>query len=52
VVAGPDGARTFSISPLAFSDLLDAHPAIARALLPVLTTRLRRAEAARVASTD
>lgn len=44
IVAGEDGARTFTVSPLAFSELLDAHPEIARALLPVLTARLRSAE--------
>ena len=50
VTAGPDGARTFSISPLAFSDLLDAHPAIARALLPALTAHIRRIESAHAAA--
>jgi CRP-like cAMP-binding protein len=52
VVAGPDGVRTFSISPLAFSEILDAHPSVARALLPVLTARIRRIEAALAPSTD
>ncbi len=52
VVAGPGGARTFSISPLAFSEILDAHPAVSRALLPVLTARIRRLEAAGAAAGD
>ncbi len=52
VVAGPEGARTFSISPLAFSDILDAHPAVARSLLPMLTARIRRLEAERAAAQD
>lgn len=47
VVAGPEGARTFSVSPLAFSQLLDAHPGISRTLLTVLTARIRRIEAGR-----
>ncbi|MBK9738843.1 MAG: cyclic nucleotide-binding domain-containing protein [Actinobacteria bacterium] len=47
VVAGAEGARTFSVSPLAFSELLDAHPGISRTLLSVLTARIRRIEAER-----
>jgi len=50
VVAGPDGAQTFTVSPLAFSDLLDRHPGVARALLPALTARIRRIEAATTTS--
>jgi CRP/FNR family transcriptional regulator, cyclic AMP receptor protein len=46
VVAGPEGIRTLAMSPLTFSQLLDAHPEIARKLLPVLTARIRRIEAA------
>jgi CRP/FNR family transcriptional regulator, cyclic AMP receptor protein len=46
VVAGPDGVQTFAVSPLAFSELLDAHPEISRQLLTVLTARIRRIEAA------
>lgn len=46
VVAGPDGCETFTVSPVAFSGLLDAHPEIARTLLKTLTARIRRLEAA------
>jgi CRP/FNR family transcriptional regulator, cyclic AMP receptor protein len=46
VVAGPDGVQTFAVSPLSFSELLDAHPEISRQLLTVLTARIRRIEAA------
>lgn len=46
VVAGHSGAKVFTISPLAFSSLMDADPRVARLLLPVLTARIRRAEAA------
>ena len=45
VVAGPEGAETFAISSIAFSDLLDEHPDIARAMLKALTARIRRIEA-------
>jgi CRP/FNR family cyclic AMP-dependent transcriptional regulator len=45
VVAGPDGAETFAISSIAFSDLLDEHPDISRAMLKALTARIRRIEA-------
>ena len=45
VTAGPDGAKVFAISPIAFSDLLDARPEIARPLLKVLAAHIRRAEA-------
>ena len=46
VVAGPEGAQTLAISPLTFSQLLDSHPEVSRKLLPVLTARIRRIEAA------
>jgi CRP-like cAMP-binding protein len=46
VVAGPDGVKTFGISPLSFSALLDSNPQMARPLLSVLTARIRRIEAA------
>lgn len=46
IVAGPDGVETFAVSALAFSSLLDRYPQIARALLPVLTARIRSIEAA------
>jgi len=35
-----------AVSALAFSRLLDRYPQIARALLPVLTARIRAIEAA------
>jgi CRP-like cAMP-binding protein len=41
LTAGPDGLKTFAISALNFSPLIDKHPALARALLKVLTTRIR-----------
>lgn len=44
VVAGPEGAHTFAMSPLAFSQVLDDHPEIARLLLKVLTAHIRRIE--------
>ena len=40
----------FSVSPLAFSQLLDAHPGVSRTLLNVLTARIRRIEAGRPAT--
>jgi CRP/FNR family cyclic AMP-dependent transcriptional regulator len=45
VTAGPEGVETFAISALAFSDLLDQHPDITRAVLRALTARIRRVEA-------
>ena len=44
IVAGPEGVETFAVSALAFSSLLDRYPQIARALLPILTARIREAE--------
>ncbi len=44
VVAGPEGIQTFAISSVAFSDLLDDHPDIARSLLKALTARIRAIE--------
>ncbi|WP_347352999.1 cyclic nucleotide-binding domain-containing protein [Intrasporangium sp.] len=44
VVAGPDGATSFMVSPLSFDELLDRQPEIARLLLKVLTARIRRLE--------
>ena len=46
IVAGPDGVETFAVSALAFASLMDRYPQIARALLPVLTARIRAIEAA------
>jgi CRP/FNR family cyclic AMP-dependent transcriptional regulator len=44
VIAGDDGLSTAAISPLAFEPLLD-DPEVCRALLRVVTSRLRAAEA-------
>jgi len=43
VVAGPEGSETFAVSALT-SSLMDRNPQIARALLPVLTARIRSLE--------
>jgi CRP-like cAMP-binding protein len=45
VTAGPEGVETFAISALTFSALMDRNPQVARALLPVLTARIRTIEA-------
>ena len=44
VVAGPEGSETFAVSALSISSLMDRNPQIARALLPVLTARIRSLE--------
>ena len=44
VVAGPDGLTTAALSPLAFDPLLD-DASVSKALLKVVTGRLRAAEA-------
>lgn len=49
IVAGPEGVETFAVSALAFASLMDRYPQIARALLPVLTARIRAIEAAQSA---
>ena len=46
IVAGPEGVETFAVSALSFASLMDRYPQIARALLPVLTARIRAIEAA------
>lgn len=45
VTAGSEGAATFAMSPIAFSDLLDEHPEIGRSVMKVLTAHIRRLEA-------
>jgi CRP/FNR family transcriptional regulator, cyclic AMP receptor protein len=50
VVAGPEGVETFAVSALTFSALMDRNPQVARSLLPVLTARIRAAEAAQRSS--
>lgn len=52
VTAGPDGLRTFTLSPLVFSELLAERPAMARVLLTALCGRIRRIEASRVPAAD
>lgn len=47
VVAGPEGVQTWAVSPLNFSALMDKYPKVARALLPVLTARIRSIESSR-----
>jgi CRP/FNR family cyclic AMP-dependent transcriptional regulator len=44
VTAGKDGLKTFAISQLSFSPLIDKHPDLARSLLKALCTRLRAVE--------
>jgi CRP-like cAMP-binding protein len=41
LTAGPEGLKTFAISALNFSPLIDKHPALARALLTVMAARVR-----------
>lgn len=41
VTAGAEGLKTFAISALNFSPLIDRHPALARSLLKVLCARIR-----------
>jgi CRP/FNR family cyclic AMP-dependent transcriptional regulator len=44
VTAGPDGAKTLTLSPLTFREVLDAHPDVARGLLAHLVARIRALE--------
>jgi CRP-like cAMP-binding protein len=44
VTAGPDGAKTLTISPLTFREVLESQPAVARDLLPHLVARIRSLE--------
>ena len=44
VTAGPDGAKTLTISPLTFKETLDAYPGVARSLLVHLVARVRSLE--------
>jgi CRP-like cAMP-binding protein len=45
VTAGKDGLKTFAISQLNFSPLIDRHPELARSLLKGLCARVRAVEA-------
>ncbi|HEX5016932.1 MAG TPA: cyclic nucleotide-binding domain-containing protein [Actinomycetes bacterium] len=44
VTAGPEGAKTLAISPLTFTEVLDAYPGVARSLLVHLVGRIRSLE--------
>ena len=44
VTAGKDGLKTFAISQLSFSPLIDKHPDLARSLLKALCARVRAIE--------
>ena len=44
VTAGPEGVKTFAISALTFSQLMDANPQMVRDLVGVLTARIRAIE--------
>jgi len=45
VVAGPDGMKAFSLTAFDFAPILEQNPPVALALLKVLASRLRAAEA-------
>jgi CRP/FNR family cyclic AMP-dependent transcriptional regulator len=45
VTAGPEGVKTFAISTLTFSGLMDSNPQMVRDLVGVLTARIRAIEA-------
>ena len=44
IKAGEEGLKTFAISPLNFSELIDKHPSLAKALLKALCARIRSLE--------
>ena len=44
IKAGSEGLKTFAISPLNFSELIDKHPALSKALLKALCARIRSLE--------
>jgi CRP/FNR family transcriptional regulator, cyclic AMP receptor protein len=46
IVAGPNGCRTFTVSPLLFGQILEEHHGVSRLVMKGLTARLRAAEAA------
>lgn len=46
VVAGPEGCRTFTVSPMVFWQIVEAHPTMARGVMKGLAQRLRGAEEA------
>ena len=49
LTAGKDGLKTFAISQLNFSPLIDKHPELARSLLKALCARIRAVEASHLA---
>lgn len=46
IVAGLEGCRTFTVSPMVFWQIVDAHPTMARGVMKGLAQRLRGAEEA------
>jgi CRP-like cAMP-binding protein len=44
LTAGDQGLKTFAISPVNFSSLIDKHPPLARSLLKALCARIRSLE--------
>lgn len=44
IVSGPEGVKTFLVSPLGFGQVMDQQPEIARILLKVLAARIHRLE--------
>jgi len=46
VTAGPEGAKTLTVSPLTFKEVIDSYPAVSRSLLTHLVTRIRSLEEA------
>lgn len=47
VIAGPEGLKTFTVSQLRFSELLDEDPQVTRKLCVSLVARIRTIEAER-----
>ena len=45
VLAGKDGLKTFAISPMNLSALIDKYPSLAKSLMAVLCARIRSLEA-------
>jgi CRP-like cAMP-binding protein len=46
VTAGPDGLRTFALSPASFMQLMARHPQMSNVVIRALCARLRAAESA------
>jgi CRP-like cAMP-binding protein len=45
VLAGKDGLKTFAVSPMNLSGLIDKYPSLAKSLMAVLCARIRSLEA-------